>query len=130
VSKDGNLRRLFRSNLRDFFWTSIETFTEPGVPDSFFCKDGRCGWVEFKKTDGNKIASLTPQQVAWHARLARKGGRSFFAVRRGDELIIVDGALGDELRRGGLSEVARIASWRTPWPWDEVRNFLSLSISP
>jgi hypothetical protein len=125
MSKDGNLRRLFRSNLREFFWTSVETFTEPGIPDSFFCFDGVSGWIEFKQTTGNKIASLTPQQIAWHARLARKGGRSFFAVRRCSELILVEGARGSELREG--LAFCQATWWKSPWPWREVAQVLTTS---
>lgn len=129
MSKDGNLRRLFRSNLREFFWTSVETFTEPGVPDSFFCFSGICGWIEFKQTFGDKIASLTPQQVAWHAKLARKGGRSFFIVRRRSELIVVRGELGDQLRKMGIASCGSI-HWHSPWPWEAVGETLIESWNP
>jgi len=97
----------------------VETFTEPGVPDSFFCRDGCWGWIEFKQTTGNKIASLTPVQVLWHARLARKGGRSFFVVRRARDLLLVRGSRGADLRGEGLSGADPIL-WPSPWPWEAV----------
>jgi hypothetical protein len=94
------------------------------VADSFFCRGGVSGWVEFKQTKANKIASLTAEQVAWHMRLSRKGGRSFFAVRRGEELLLVRGERADLLKRGGLSSSSAL-SWQRPWPWSEIGNSLT-----
>jgi len=127
VSKDGNLRQMFRSNLRDVFWTSIETSTEPGVPDSFYCFNGVSGWLEFKKIfSGERVPSLTPVQVLWHARLARKGGRSFFAVRRNQDLLLVPGDRGGVILKEGLTAADPIV-WPSPWPWKAVKAALCRS---
>jgi hypothetical protein len=97
----------------------VETFTEPGVPDSFYCFGGVSGWIEFKRTGTNRIKSLDDRQVLWHARLARKGGRSFFAVRRNRDLLLVPGCRGADLLGEGLSAVNPL-SWRSPWPWEAI----------
>jgi len=124
MSKDGNLRAMFRSNLRDIFWTSIETSTEPGVPDSFFCCSGVMGWLEFKKIfSGERVPSLTPTQVMWHARLARKGGRSFFAVRRSQDLLLIPGDRGGIILKKGLT-AAEPTVWSPPWPWKIIKAAL------
>jgi hypothetical protein len=124
MSRDGNLRSLFRRNLSDFFWETIECYSSPGVPDSYFCRGGICGWVEFKKCEGNKIRSLTPEQVAWHMAHHRKGGRSFFAVRRERELLLFAGSRGPILAERGLDGPSILGLWNQPWPWDQVANSL------
>ncbi len=125
MSNDANLRPTFRRHLSHFFWVSVETGgTEKGVADSFFCRDGVCGWVEFKKTNANRVKSLEPEQTAWHAALARKGGRSFFAVRRSKTLHLIAGKDGEVLRNGGLSACQFLGVWVQPWPWAEIERVL------
>lgn len=80
---DGGLRKMFREKIPEFMWTSIETGgTGRGVPDAEYCSpEGVSGWIEFKQTKGSAI-KIAPEQIAWHARRARMGGRSYVIVRR------------------------------------------------
>jgi hypothetical protein len=118
---------LFRRNLPDFFWASVEAYTEPGIPDSYYCKDGVGGWIEFKKVDANKISSLTPIQVSWHAAHSRKGGRSFFFVRKGRELWAFKGGQGGLLHAEGLKGCPPLWVARQPWDWTRIRSILLAS---
>ena len=80
--RDGGLRTEFRNRFFGWQWTSIETFTQPGVPDSEYCSpDGDQGWIEFKRTVGWAV-TFEPFQPAWIDRRARYGGRVWIAVRR------------------------------------------------
>lgn len=79
---DDGLRALFRAHLPAVHWTTVESGAlAPGTPDSEGCHGGVSFWVEYKATDAWRVA-LRPEQVGWHLRRARAGGRSLIAVRR------------------------------------------------
>ena len=46
--------KLVKTNLPDIFWTRIESWSMPGVPDCYGCKDGVMFWVELiQKIENN-----------------------------------------------------------------------------
>lgn len=123
--RDGGLRQLFRKNLPEFDWTSIETgSTGRGIPDTNACGLGTEFWIEFKKTDGWKIG-LRPEQIGWITRRARFGGKVFIAVRRKeDELWLLgpEAALGNSLK--GLSYKPIGEGGPRRWDWGAVKSVL------
>jgi hypothetical protein len=145
VSRDGDLRSLFRRHLPQFDWQPIETGAiSPGVPDSNAC--GRDGsgtgvdfWCEFKRTSGWSVG-LDPFQVAWIHRRYRAGGRVWVAVRRWhdggprlgdpvDELWLIYGGHVLELAQVGLRLDQALVSgvWRGGagrWDWGCVGRLL------
>lgn len=128
---DGGLRPLFRKNLPEFQWTTVETgAVQLGVPDSEYCgTGGRSGWVEFKRSTAWAVR-VRPEQIGWIGRRVRLGGRVWIAVRRVadagprraavDELHMVPGSCVEDLAlRGGLQNaVVRENSFVLPDPWD------------
>lgn len=79
---DAGLRQIFSKNLPHYHWQAIESgFTGRGIPDSNYCCANMEGWIENKKTHGWKVG-ISPEQVGWHLRRHRAGGRTFIAVRR------------------------------------------------
>jgi hypothetical protein len=143
VKIDGGLRQIFRSKLPSVHWQSIESrSTGKGTPDSNGCLSGVEFWVEFKKTDSNKVKSLKPEQVAWCERRTRAGGKVFFAVRQTlkplgrtsfdrDILWLIRGSGARSLYSGGLaslspSEVAgRWPGGPRAWDWAAIRDLLA-----
>ena len=136
---DGGLRTCFRIHLPHFHWQSIESgLTGGGIPDSNACYKGQEFWIEFKKTDRVKIASLHPDQVGWHLRRYRAGGRTFFAVRfrhaggprKGapiDRLLIYRGRDAKDLLLHGLNVSAALSSGDkgpSSWDWKAVEALL------
>lgn len=135
---DGGLRKLFRKNLPEFHWQSIETGgVGLGVPDSNFCRRGREGWIEFKQTSGWAV-TLEPEQAAWLDRRARAGGRVWIAVRRWgkgprrgtyDELWLIEGKHALAARREGLRGtpgiVAVHAGGPAGWDWRRIAACLT-----
>lgn len=134
---DGGLRKLFRIHLPTFHWVSVETgLTEQGVPDSNYCVDGIEGWVEYKLSITNKVW-LKPEQIGWHERRARAGGRTFIAVRfnhlggprKGqpkDCLFIYAGAAVRSVAVSGLT-VPSLARWENGparWDWAAIGKVL------
>jgi hypothetical protein len=127
MKSDGNLRQLFRKNLKSVFFTSIESrFTQFGIPDLHGIVDGDAFWIENKKTTGWAV-TLRPGQVAWLRRYAAQGGLAYVAVRRaGDELWLVHGAYAGPLQASGLAKLPRRAvagQWGggpSGWQWGAV----------
>lgn len=80
---DGGLRKLFRDNLPQAQWTSIETGgTGLGVPDAEYCfYPNRQGWIEFKQTAATAV-KIAPEQVSWLERRVRCGGKCWLIVRK------------------------------------------------
>lgn len=137
---DGGLRKIFRANLPHFDWVSIESgLTGSGIPDSNACYNGIEFWVEYKLSQSNKV-TLRPDQVGWHMRRSRKGGRTFIAVRfkhsggirRGkpmDTLLLYRGRDAKSLAINGLMLDA-IGIWMNgpgKWDWDDISQKLLFS---
>src|SRR5215475_5876721 len=127
MASDGNLRAMFRANLPDFDWLSVETHgTSRGVPDSNYCVDGKEGWIELKACDGWRV-SIRPEQAAWAELRLRKGGRVFLAVRRAKkELWLFSGAAMRLLIDARLDATAPLGRWEggpRSWDWRVVRFF-------
>lgn len=138
---DDGLRPLLHQNIRKgFHWQAIESgLTGGGIPDSNFCSQGVEGWVECKWTAGYQV-TLDVDQVGWHMTRARRGGRTFIAVRRhcaagprrvaADELYLIPGiyaASAVELGLRGLPPDAILGCWAggpTQWNWDQVADLL------
>lgn len=126
--KDGGLRTTFRTSLPKFHWTSIESpWTGAGTPDAEYCYAGCEGWVEFKRAQGWN-AGMRPEQVGWHMRRARCGGRSFIAVRKGEDLYIYNGCDAKQLHCDGMLNVKPIlfsGGGASRWPWLKIERILA-----
>jgi hypothetical protein len=145
MAGDGGLRPLFRKFIPWIHWQSVETGgTGLGVPDSNYCGRGVEGWVEYKWTAGWAV-TLSPEQVGWHCRRARAGGRTFIAVRRrcppgprragADELWLLHGRFAPDLRSGGLRSAppgSVVGCWPggpARWDWEAVGVALTSSVA-
>jgi hypothetical protein len=137
--RDGGLRAEFRSRFHGYQWTSIETFTLPGVPDSEYCSpQGAQGWVEFKRATAWKV-TFEPFQPAWIDRRARYGGRIWVAVRRKppakrwaglDELWMIPGSEVLRLAHEGLrvfnNSYIMGSIGPASWNWELVEQALTM----
>jgi hypothetical protein len=131
---DGELRALFRANLRRWDWAAIESgATAGGIPDSNYCFSGVEGWIEFKKTNG-WVVTFQPMQVPWIMRRCRAGGRVHVAVRQvrkdGDVLHLYLGQHADRLADLGIRDTPAVGSWKAPWPWQDVGGAILWTGSP
>jgi hypothetical protein len=134
---DDGLRILFHMNLRKFHWQAIESgLTGGGIPDSNFCCGGIEGWVEHKATRTLKVP-IEADQVGWHLRRYRAGGRTFIAVRQRhsggprkgaaiDRLFLYPGAYAKEIMLYGLKNKP-LGLWEggpSRWGWEEIAVLL------
>jgi hypothetical protein len=134
---DGGLSGIFRERFRRFHWQRIESMlTGNGIPDSNYCVDGIEGWIEWKKTDSNRVP-LRPDQVGWHLRRARAGGRTFIAIRKRhnggprlgaavDSLYLYRGADARNLVERGLvvSPLGRWDGGPARWHWPVIETLI------
>lgn len=100
------------------------TLTGNGIADvNYLLEGGTEGWIELKKSD-HWAVGMRPEQIGWHLRRARLGGRTFIAVRRApkreDELWLIPGREVSWLAKNGLRTVS--TKWRLgregPKNWD------------
>lgn len=66
------------------FWTRIESWALPGVPDLHGVAEGQSFWIELKVVDklNTTEIGLRPHQKQWQARYLAAGGRVFNLVLR------------------------------------------------
>ena len=66
------------------FWTRIESWAVPGVPDLHGVCEGHSFWVELKVVDklNTTQIGLRPHQIQWQARYSAAGGRVYNLVHR------------------------------------------------
>lgn len=130
---DGDLRKLFITNIERVHWQAIETgSTGKGIPDLNGCASGHELWIEMKKAD-HWAVEIRPEQVAWIERRVRNGGRCFVAARRAREelWLMAPGAARHLATRGeslrtlpvGLL-IGKWAGGPRLWDWRAVRAAL------
>lgn len=144
MSSDDGLRPLFRKNIRDAHWQTIERLLDRGVPDSNVCVDGSESWIEYKATK-KWYVKMRPEQIGWLLARERHGGRTFVAVRRrcapgprreaADELWLLRGSAAVVLAERGLAAfidleapeglLGRWGGGPGAWPWGRVRELLA-----
>ena len=134
---DDGLRPLFRTNVLGD-WVTIESgLTDQGIPDSQCCIAGSEFWLEYKSTRGWAVR-LRPEQIGWHLRRQRHGGRTFIACRRrveagkrrgaADTIFLFPGRYAEKLASGGLRLTPPIYVGNggpSCWNWAEIARLLS-----
>ena len=70
-------KQLKQNTEREGFWTRIESWSLPGVPDLHGIVDGKAFWLELKVHKLKKINSLllSPHQKLWQIRYTMSGGK-------------------------------------------------------
>lgn len=130
TSRDGGLRQLFQSRLKDFHFQSVESgLTGRGIPDTNYCFCGIEGWIEFKKTNGWTVG-LRAEQIGWQLQRSRAGGRVFTAVRRKEHelwLLSPTAAPGNTLKGLAGPSAGLLGVWiggPRAWDWGALKNVL------
>jgi hypothetical protein len=125
---DGGLRQIFRANLPQVDWTTVEIhLASNGVPDLNGCFTGTEIWLEMKATAHWRI-TVRPAQIGWAERRIAHGGRVFAAVRRAEtELWLFSGSDLRRLKTERLDSVPRLGRWfggPAKWAWPEISRIL------
>jgi len=66
------------------FWTRLESWASPGVPDLHGIVNGKSFWIELKvhRLKSLKKIQLRPHQIAWQIRYATELGRVWNLVEQ------------------------------------------------
>lgn len=112
----------------------IETgSTGRGIPDVNVCVDGHEFWIELKVVQGRRV-ELSPEQVAWHYRRTRAGGRTWILARdkadgvwkgKYDRLYLWSGDKAPEVFSKGI-EAPGAVTWAAPFAWEALLRALSV----
>lgn len=87
-------QKLVKATKDKVYWTRIESWALPGVPDLHGCYGGVTFWVETKVVSLLKVnlnynqIGLRPHQIQWQMQYARAGGRVYNLVHRPSSSIV------------------------------------------
>lgn len=100
------LRDGTRAQRPDLDMQRIENLVGVGTPDVEACYQGIAFWIELKAINDqeNLDVEVSPEQVMWHRRRARAGGRSWFLIQVGSgaqaRRFLIPGHRADALHPG------------------------------
>jgi hypothetical protein len=89
------------------FWQSIETSTNPGMPDGYYCYQGRSGWLELKHLKEIPKRANTPlfkslnhglrvEQVVWFEVSLAHGVRVDILCKFERRMFLVPGFMAEQ----------------------------------
>ena len=130
------------SQLRDgtkelgVFWTRLESWSSPGVPDLHGIKDGCAFWLELKvhKLKSLKNIQLRPHQIAWQIRYSGYSGNVWNLVSHPSSrtINIFRGERAMELAGQTENDGPLTPDWssRIPYDWAGLINHILASSRP
>ena len=118
------------------FWTRLESWSSPGVPDLHGILDGYAFWLELKVhrlNSLNKIA-LRPHQIAWQIRYSGQSGNVWNLVGHPSSrtINIFHGSRAMEIAGKTEKNGALSPDWSSgiPYDWAGAINHILSSSSP
>jgi hypothetical protein len=127
MKKESKFWKQIKENMPGVFWTRIESWSMPGVPDCYGCKDGIMFWLELKTSTKVNKAKLSPFQKSWHFSHARQGGRSFIMHQILEERLMCIFPSSIAVSIGALSPQHASKSWAIPASqaaWKEMLDYI------
>lgn len=130
------------SQLRDgtkdlgVFWTRLESWSSPGVPDLHGIKDGCAFWLELKvhKLKSLKNIQLRPHQIAWQIRYSGYSGNVWNLVSHPSSrtINIFRGERAMELAGQTENDGPLTPDWSSgiPYDWTGLINHILASSRP
>jgi len=133
VKPESKLWKSIKENMPGVFFTRLESWASPGVPDVYGCKDGIMFWLELKTSTKVNKAKLSPFQKSWHFSHARQGGRSFIMHQILEERLMCIFPSSIVVSIGTLSPDKASKSWvlpASPAAWKEMLDYILHSPLP
>jgi hypothetical protein len=118
------------------FWTRLESWSTPGVPDLHGVKDGQAFWLELKvhRLKTLKNIQLRPHQIAWQIRYSGESGNVWNLVSHPSSrtINIFHGRRAMEIAGQTEDDGPLAPDWSsgTPYDWVGLINHLLNSSSP
>lgn len=116
-----------KANMPDVFFTRLESWASPGVPDVYGCKDGIMFWLELKTSTKFNKAKLSAFQKSWHFSHSLHGGRSFILHQTLEERLICIFPSFSIVSIGALSPQHASKTWAhpaSPAAWAEIQDYI------
>ena len=133
VKPESKLWKSIKENMPGVFFTRLESWASPGVPDVYGCKDGIMFWLELKTSTKVNKAKLSPFQKSWHFSHARQGGRSFIMHQILEERLMCIFPSSIVVSIGTLSPQHASKTWdlpASPAAWKEMLDYILHSPLP
>tara|TARA_R100001163_G_C5022760_1_gene165132 strand:+ start:193 stop:612 length:420 start_codon:yes stop_codon:yes gene_type:complete len=127
MKPESKLWQSIKKNIPGVFWTRIESWALPGVPDCYGCKDGVMFWLELKTSTKVNKAKLSPFQKSWHFSHARQGGRSFIMHQTLGESLMCIFSSSSIVSIGALSPQHADKTWDLPLDpaaWAAIQDYI------
>jgi len=127
MKPESKLWQSIKKNMPGVFWTRIESWALPGVPDCYGCKDGAMFWLELKTSTKVNKAKLSPFQKSWHFSHARQGGRSFIMHQTLGESLMCIFSSSSIASIGALSPKHADKTWDLPLDpaaWAAIQDYI------
>ena len=132
---ESTLWKNLREGTKDLgvFWTRLESWSSPGVPDLHGILDGHAFWLELKVHTLNKIA-LRPHQIAWQIRYSGYSGNVWNLVSHPSSrtINIFYGARAMDIATTTIKDDPLIPDWSSgsPYDWEGAINHILSSSRP
>ena len=133
MKPESKLWKSIKKNMPDIFFTRIESWAMPGVPDVYGCKDNIMFWIELKKVTKGNIVRLSPFQKSWHFSHSLQGGRGFIMAEPPDPLLLSIWPSSIAISIAALTPKNAGKSWTIPASqaaWTEIRDYILHSPLP
>tara|TARA_R100001510_G_scaffold2327_1_gene1806 strand:- start:102 stop:524 length:423 start_codon:yes stop_codon:yes gene_type:complete len=127
MKPESKLWKKVKTNLPDIFFTRIESWALPGVPDIYGCKDEIMFWIELKTVTKRNTLQLSPFQKRWHFSHSLQGGRSFIMLETHEPLLLSIFPSSIAISIAALSPKYAPKSWAmpaSPAAWAEIQDYI------
>ena len=114
----------------DVFWTRLESWATPGIPDVHGIINGFPFWLELKlhSLKSLKYVNLSPHQIAWQIRYTQKKGcvLNFVGHPSGETLNIFRGERAIDIGPTRDRKEQMTPDWctRKPYDWEGMLDFI------
>ena len=121
----------------DVFWTRLESWATPGIPDCHGIIDGLPFWLELKlhSLKSLKYVNLSPHQIAWQIRYSASGGIVLNLVGHpsSNKIYIFRGERAMDIGPTRKDKEQLIPDWESsvPYDWEGMLDYIrSLKSNP
>ena len=127
MKSESKFWKSIKDNMPDVFFTRLESWASPGVPDVYGCKDGIMFFLELKTSTKVNKSKMSPFQKSWHFSHSLQGGRSFIMLNHHEQRLICVFPSSIAISIAALSPKYAPKSWTipaSPAAWAEIQDYI------
>ena len=125
--KESKFWKSIKENMPNVFFTRLESWASPGVPDVYGCKDDVMFFLELKTLTKLNKPKLSPFQKSWHFSHSLQGGRSFIMLHHHEQRLMCVFPSSIAISIASLSPKYASKSWALPASqaaWAEIQDYI------